>query len=281
MRVRGDHRRGEEARSAVLKLMGERYDEDGRAALVSFVDEFIAPRDPRWALAWLAGHARDAAQPVPWQPDRIATYGTLTARRPLTAAALLAAVSEGLRDVELDLATSEFDRRAMFRHASEADVRAFLGNELDRRHRAHYAITQETETSRLKKTDLRCELREAGGSVTVVEIKLLHKWKWVDLIDKLVSQLLLQYLISDRVSHGIYLLVDIGQLPIGEAPSGIADVEDLIATLRAIVSTDHRFNDRHVEVIRVQIAVPDIPVRSKRKPAVPARTETFRNASVR
>lgn len=190
-------------------------------------------------------------------------------------------MSEDLRDVELDLALSEFDRCAMFRYASETDVRAFLGKELDRRHRAHYAITEETETSRLKKTDLRCELRGAGGSVTVVEIKLLHKWKWVDLIDKLVSQLLLQYLISDRVSHGIYLLVDIGQLPIGEAPSGIVDIEDLIATLRAIVSTDHRFNDRHLEINRVQIAVPDIPVRSKRKVAVSVRTKTCRNASVR
>jgi hypothetical protein len=236
--------------------------------LEDFIKRYIEPYDARWASAWLAGHARDAADQGPWTIEEIASDGLLTARRPRSAQALLDAVLQGLRDIELDLATSEFDRRALFREASETDVRAFIGHELDRRHRDHYAITQETVTAGEKRSDLRCELREGDGSVTVVEIKLLHGWTWAELIDKLVTQLLQQYLISERVAHGIYLLVDIGRPPKGETPpEGIVDVEGLVQALRDIVRADARFDGRTVEIMRLRINVPPPRSRPQRKSA--------------
>jgi hypothetical protein len=268
MRVRDDRRRGEEVRGAVLKLLGQRHDAEGRVALEDFIKRYIEPYDVRWASAWLAGHARDAAEQAPWTIEEIASYGLLTARRPRSAQALLDAVLQGLRDIELDLASSEFDRRALFREASETDVRAFIGHELDRRHRNHYAITQETVMAGEKRSDLRCELREGDGSVTVVEIKLLHGWTWAELIDKLVSQLLQQYLISDRVAHGIYLLLDIGRPPKGETPpDGIIDVEGLVQVLRDMVRDDPRFQNRVVEIMKLGIDVPPPRSRRPRKPA--------------
>lgn len=264
IRARGAQRRGEEVRGAVLKLLSERTDQVGRRELEAFVAEVVEPRDPHWARIWLAGHARDAAQPVPWTLDSIADYGAVSVRKPTNANELLTAVAQGIRDVELDLDTSEFDQRGLFREASESDVRAFLGRHLDRHHRAQYAITQETETSQAKRTDLRCELRETGGSVAVVEIKLLHRWSWDELLDKLTSQLLTQYLISPRVSHGIYLLIDMGKPPKNETPVGIVDIKGLVERLREIVRTDRRFEGKAVEIMTMRIKVPPAPTRKRK-----------------
>lgn len=262
MRRRDDQRIGEEARSAVLNLMGERHDAEGRAALEGFIAEHVTERDARWASAWLSRHSRDAAEPTPWTLDGIASYGAATARRPTSAGELLDAVVAGLQAVATDLASSEFDRRALFRDAVETDVRAFLGHELDRRHGGNYSITQETVTAREKRTDLRCELRTPGGPVAVVEIKLVHRWTWAQLLDKVVTQLLEQYLISDRVSHGAYVLVDLGRPPKGPPPpGGPADVEGLIEAIRDIVRTDARFEGRTVRTELLRIDVPPHPSR--------------------
>lgn len=261
MRTRDDQRIGEEVRGAVMNLLSERYDPQGRSALERFIELHVRPVDQRWADSWLAKHSRDAAEREPWPAEEIATYGAITARRPRTADALQSMVVEGLRDIEVELEGSEFDRRALFRDASENDMRAFLGHELDRRHRQHYAITQETVTAREKRTDLRCELREPTGSVTVVELKLLHGWSWVQLMDKIVTQLLEQYLISDRVVHGIYLIIDLGRPPKGEAPPGIVDVESLVEALQALVRSDARFQGRSVAVEMMRIDVPPKPQR--------------------
>lgn len=270
MRRRDDRRRGEEVRSAVLKLLGERRDDAGRAALETFIAAHVRPSHPRWAESWLASHARDAAEPAPWGLARIAGYGAGATRRPENAGELAKAVADGLRDLELDLATSEFDRRALFRDADEASVRAFVGDALDRAHRHQFAITQETETARAKRTDLRFELRSDAGPVTVVEIKVLDRWTWSELIEKLTSQLLSQYLLSDRVSHGIYLIVDTGGRPKGEPPESITDVDGLVEELRRIARSDDRFASRPVEVVRIRIEVPP-----KRQRATGARSGTW------
>jgi len=268
VRRRDDQRIGEEVRHAVMNMLGERHDVDGRAALERFVDEHVAGRDARWARAWLSRHSRDAAEPAPWTLADIAAYGVGLARRPRSAEELLNAVVDGLRAVERDLASSEFDRRALFANASEADVRAFFGHELDHRHRGHYAITQETVTAREKRTDLRCELRVPGGPVAVVEIKLLHGWTWTELLDKVVTQLLEQYLISDRVAHGAYVIVDLGRPPKGRPPvGGPTDAAGLVEALRAIVRTDARFDGRSVRVELLHIEVP--PPVGRRAPSRP------------
>jgi len=265
MRVRDDRRRGEDVRAALLNMLGERRDPEGRAVLEAFVETHIRPRDPRWADAWLGGHAQDAAEPAPWTIQESAFYGSAAVRRPETADDLLAAVMQGLRDIERDLDTSEFDRRALFRDASETDVRAFLGHELDQRHREQYSVTQESETARAKRPDLRCALRAGGPWVAVVEIKLVHRWTWTVLLEKLVTQLLEQYLISDRVARGVYLLVDMGRLPIGTPPDGIETIEDLMSELRTIVRTDPRFADRPTEIMRLRIAMPPKQTRPRKK----------------
>ncbi len=257
VRRRDERRVGEEVRGAVMNLLGERHDVDGRAALERFVEEHVVVRDGKWARVWLSLHSRDAAEPAPWTLADIASYGAGLTRMPHSADELLNAVVDGLRAIERDLASSEFDRRALFADASEAGVRAFLGHELDRRHRRHYAITQETVTAREKRTDLRCELRVPGGPVAVVEIKLLHGWTWTELLDKVVTQLLEQYLISDRVAHGAYVIVDVGRPPKGRPPAGgPTDAPGLVEALRTIVRTDARFDGRSVRVELLRIEVP-------------------------
>lgn len=267
MRVRDDRRRAEEVRAATLNLLGERRDAEGRAALEDFIETYVRPHDPRWANAWLSGHAQDAAKPAPWPIEDAVNYGSTVVRQPTTADELLAAVLHGLRDIERDLATSEFDRRALFRSASETDVRAFLGHELDLRHREQYSVTQESETSRAKRPDLRCELRAGGDWVAVVEVKLVHGWTWDQLLDKLITQLLQQYVISDRVARGVYLLVDMGRVPQGTPPAGVTNLDDLMDALRDIVRTDARFEGRPVEVMRMHIAVPPAPSRTRKSKA--------------
>jgi hypothetical protein len=140
-----------------------------------------------------------------------------------------------IAELEQELANSEFDRRGLFPTTIlESDFRAWLGHALDSRRRPWFSIVQEAETAGANRTDLRIELRSAGGAVVVIEIKLAHRWSYDDLFGKFHSQLVQQYLITPRVRHGIYLLVDLGTKPTGTMADGSTpSVADIVATLNS------------------------------------------------
>lgn len=233
-------------RGNVGELLSVSFDAAEREALEQLLCAYIVPVSPEWADRWRSRYERRAVKPGAWSHAMILETADDFAAAPTSGDELFARVSDMIGDIEKELADSEFDRRGLFPATIlEADFRAWLGHALDSRRRPWFSIVQEAETSAAARTDLRIELRGAGNALVIVEIKLLHGWKYEELLDKFRSQLVDRYLLTDRVRHGIYLIVDLGKTPKGSLPNGTTPGSDEIAAIlngeaRALADSDGR-----------------------------------------
>lgn len=225
-------------RGDVGEMLSAEFDAAERAALDDLLATYVTPVSPGWANRWRDRHTKLAVKPAAWSHAAIVEAADDLTGAPSSGDELFARISEMIADLEDELARGEFDRRGLFTPTiREADFRAWLGHALDNRRRPWFSIVQEAETSSAKRTDLRIELRATGNAVVVIEIKLLHRWTYEDLIDKFQSQLVGQYLLTDRVRHGIYLVVDLGKRAKGAMPDGsMPGADEVVALLNEVAS---------------------------------------------
>ncbi|KQN80551.1 hypothetical protein ASE91_11195 [Sphingomonas sp. Leaf62] len=276
---RGPRQRAEEVRRHVSAMLDQDYTPEGRAVLENFVSTRIAPRYGDWARHWLVKHAHDAARPRPWTMDDIRRHEAELGRLPADGDALMDLVVMTIAGIERDLAASEFDRRGLLhKNMIEAEFRAWLGHELDRRHRAWYSVTQESVTAGENRTDLRIELRLGGDEVVVVEIKIAHRWSRQELHDKLRTQLVDQYLIDGRTRRGIYLIVDLGLQPYGQMSDGSKPtLSEIVAVLDTQIGTDPALRHARLAVQTFKVARPPRKV----KTVGSGKLDTSRNSPAR
>jgi hypothetical protein len=233
-------------RGNVGELLSINFDPAERHALEDLLTRYIAPVSTEWADRWRNRYEQRSVKPRAWSHAMILETAEEFAAAPTSGDELFARVSDMISDLEMELEGSEFDRRGLFPASIlEADFRAWLGHALDSRRRPWFSIVQEAETSGAARTDLRIELRATGNALVIVEIKLLHGWKYEELLDKFRSQLVDRYLLTDRVRHGIYLIVDLGKKPKGSLPNGTTPGSDEIAAIlneeaRALADSDGR-----------------------------------------
>ncbi len=233
-------------RGNVGELLSGNFDAAERDALEQLLRAYIVPVSPEWADRWRNRYEQRSVKPGAWSHAMILETANDFAAAPTSGDELFGRVSDMIGDIEKELADSEFDRRGLFPATIlEADFRAWLGHALDSRRRPWFSIVQEAETSGAARTDLRIELRGTGNALVIVEIKLLHGWKYEELLDKFRSQLVDRYLLTDRVRHGIYLIVDLGKKPKGSLPNGTTPGSDEIAATlngeaRALADSDGR-----------------------------------------
>lgn len=222
-------------RSNVSDLLSANYDAAEREALERLITTYVEPASALWADRWRNRYERGAAKPGPWPQSQIVEVGHGLTAAPASGQNLLERVAELVADLEVELAKSEFDRRGLFSTSIlEADFRAWLGHALDGRRRPWFSIVQEAETANEARTDLRLEQRGTGNALVIIEIKLVHRWSYDDLLDKFRSQLVDRYLLNERTRHGLYLLVDLGGKPTGTMPDGSTpDIASLAAMLNA------------------------------------------------
>lgn len=208
-------------RGSVGELLEADFDAAERDVLERLLASHVVPVSPGWADRWRNRYAQRSVRPRPWSHETVLAFGEELGAAPATGGELHVRVGRMIADLQRELATAEFDRRGLFPTTIlESDFRAWLGHALDGRRRPWFSIVQEAETAAAARTDLRIELRGAGAAVVVVEIKLIHRWEYGELLESFRSQLVDRYLLSDRVSHGIYLLVDLGRRPKGTMPDG-------------------------------------------------------------
>lgn len=226
-------------RSSIGELLSADFDTAERDALERLLEAHVVPVSSEWADRWRHRYGQQAVKPRPWTHATIIGMGGDLAEAPASGDELLARISAMVADLEQELATAEFDRRGLFPTTIlESDFRAWLGHALDSRRRPWFSIVQEAETSSATRTDLRIELRSTGSAIVVIEIKLLHGWKYEELLDKFRSQLVDQYLLTPRVRHGIYLIVDLGKKAKGAMPDGSTPTCEDIATMLNATSAD-------------------------------------------
>lgn len=226
-------------RGSIGELLSADFDTAERDALERLLNAHVVPVSSEWADRWRHRYGQQAVKPRPWLPATIMGMGSDLAEAPASGDELFVRVSAMVADLEKELATAEFDRRGLFPTTMlESDFRAWLGHALDNRRRPWFSIVQEAETSSATRTDLRIELRGTGNAIVVIEIKLVHGWKYDELIDKFRSQLVDQYLLTPRGRHGIYLLVDLGKKAKGAMPDGSTPACEDIVTMLNSTSAD-------------------------------------------
>ena len=261
----------QDLRDSALQQLAETPTAGARQALRGLLalPEFADATD--WIAILLRRQAERAARPQPWSPSQVQEYCRVWARAPRTTGELYALLIELIRAIELDLKTSEFDRRAAFRGMSERTLRSWIGEELRRRSNGWFSVTQETVTAGEKRMDLRCEAA-GGDAICVIELKIAGaSWPKLTLFEHLETQLADQYLISRRVRSGIYLVADLGRKAKFDTPGGSADFDGLVAALQ-LFGEEVRAARPKIEDLGVMSFVVDVPAVSKRRSAAAAKT---------
>jgi hypothetical protein len=95
--------------------------------------------------------------------------------------------------------------------SDEYELQRFVARELERESRGLYSLERESEVIDEKRTDIRIK-SNALGPVTI-EVKWADRWSFDDLVGKIQTQLVDQYLRARRSRHGVYLVAYRGVLP--------------------------------------------------------------------
>lgn len=255
--VTGRHN-AQELRTGLVSILSNNTTSAARAALQDLLGapEFADYAD--WIRRQLREQAALAVKPRAWPTAAFAEFFAAWQKRPTTAGELHDLVVRQLTAIVHDLATSEFDLRGLFKKPRETEVRAFLGRALKARSMNWFGVTQETVTAGENRTDLRIEGRSHRDEIVVVELKLAGNWTGDVLMQKLEEQLLDQYLISRKVRHGIYLVVDLGKTTPWTLEGRSVSFEALTQALqeRAAVLQDASDHVDRIEVLALSILQP-------------------------
>lgn len=255
--VTGRHN-AQEFRSGVVNVLARNTSSAARAALEGLLaePEFAGYGD--WIHRQLREQAAKAAEPPPWPASDFAEFATAWQKRPATVGELHDLVARQITAIVHDLATSEFDLRGLFKKPRETEVRAFLGQALKARSMNWFGVTQETVTAGENRTDLRIEGRSDRDEIVVIELKLAGNWTGDVLMSKLEEQLLGQYLISRKVRHGIYLLIDLGKPSPWTLEGRSVSFEELAQALSERAAALQEANDHvdRIEVLALEILQP-------------------------
>lgn len=233
--VTGRHN-AQELRDSLPPLLARDTTPAGRAALHTLAQTPPFVEHRHWMERLLRSQANEAAMPAAWTASEVISFFAAFMKPPADAGELCNLVERHLMAIAGDLATSEFDRRGLFVSAREADVRAFLGEELEARSRGWYSVTQETVTADEKRYDLRIEGRPGRNEVVIVELKVAGKsWTGDELVGHVETQLAGQYLISRKVRFGIYAVVDLQRKASWSMASGEhRTLDQLLGDMRAV-----------------------------------------------
>lgn len=254
----------ERVRGALPTLIAGHTTQGARDVLEALaVSPEFAPY-PGWLERLRDTQAMNAASPAAWPQRSVAVFLARFLKPPASASELRQLIERQLEAILADLIDSEFDRRGLFREALERDVRAFLGDALRLRAQNWYSVTQETVTASEKRMDLRIEGRPGHDEVVIIEIKIAgSSWKGDQLVDHIETQLVDQYLISKRVRHGIYLVIDLGQKPSWSMADGNdLSFDELVSRMTAKASTLLAMRD-HLEGLTVLGRRIEVPARPK------------------
>lgn len=258
----------ERMRGRIPGLIAEQPSTEAHQTLLDLGQHPVFAAYPSWIARMLREQALVAATPRPWSASSTAEFMATFLKRPANAEEFRRLIERQIEAIVIDLASSEFDRRGLLRDVIERDVRAFFADALQNRSQGWFSVTQETVTSGEKRTDLRIEGRSQAGEIVIVELKLAGgSWRGDQLVDHLETQLVDQYLISRRVRHGIYLVVNLGTQKSWEMTDGtIETFEGLITRMNArIPDLLTRPTVASVTVLPLRIEVPPRETR-KRKP---------------
>ena len=132
-------------------------------------------------------------------------------KTPSTIAEFRDLVRRHLSALLIKLKNSDDDESYVFRRGDgkEGDLRNWLAARLREVGDKYYSVTREQEVSNEKRPDLRIDARDGSLGQIPVEIKLADKdWTGITLLNKIETQLAMQYLRESDSHSGFYVLVN-------------------------------------------------------------------------
>jgi hypothetical protein len=165
--------------------------------------EVAAHRD--WILHLLDDRAIRDANLQEWEPADIRQFVLDHETKPKSDADLFRIIVNRLSDIKHDVESSDNSLREEVANGSDEYVlRRWLARKLAERSRDRYTIPQEEEIDQEERPDIRAEHPETWP--VSIEVKWADRWTLEELLERLETQLVGQYLRSHESRYGIYIL---------------------------------------------------------------------------
>ncbi len=172
---------------------------------------FGLTRDNRLAtFIYLRLLTQKLADSPPWTANDVRCFSTEYERDPKTDGDLFKIACDRFDDIKHDVEKSDNSLREELRAGDdEFAFRRFLARKLNERSRQRYTVPQEEEIDLRQRPDLRMENPKTAP--VSIEVKWADKWTLAELLERLESQLVGQYLRANGSRHGIYILGTFGR----------------------------------------------------------------------
>ncbi|MBR9972105.1 hypothetical protein [Magnetospirillum sulfuroxidans] len=168
---------------------------------------FVCQRD---RLLHLANERAKREAERNWTVRDVADFAQRFTKPPTTADELFDIVCWRLEDIVEDAENGDFSLRGTFgSYDHERVLQVWLARQLELTSRKFYTVERESEVLFADRPDLR--LRYPGLDPVTLEVKWAHKehWSYSTLLEALETQLIGQYMRSNRSRYGIYFLATV------------------------------------------------------------------------
>jgi hypothetical protein len=195
----------------------------GRDYLVKSLTEF--PGEPTYRalirlaakpeLKSIAGRLLHAARTraledseIAWRAADVLHFEQETAKEPQTARELFELILRQLDEIRDDLESGDFSQAALLKLAKRKEdyFQTWVAEQLELRSRRLYTVTRESQVRNAKRPDIVVQRTKVNVRIPL-EIKVAESWSGTALRAALDRQLIGQYQIDRKATHGLLLLI--------------------------------------------------------------------------
>lgn len=174
-------------------------------ALRELMDEPLLAGWREWIAHLLDERRKRKADLAPWNPSDINVFENEHEVDPKTDRELFGIACKRLLELKLDVERAENSlRRELHPDYDEAELRKWLHRKLRERSRKRYTVPEEVEIDLEQRPDLRMENPKTDP--VSIEVKWAEKWSVAQMLERLETQLIGQYLRAHNSRYGIYVL---------------------------------------------------------------------------
>lgn len=192
-------------RDGLITYLGETDEREATSVLreLSFDDALSSRRD--WILHLIDARLIQDADIETWQAADVRAFASDYETDPKSDADLFKIVCNRLSDIKHAVERSDNSlREEVEPKADEYVLRRFIARKLTERSNLRYTVPQESEIDRKQRPDIRIE--NPRTDPVSIEVKWADNWTLAELLERLETQLVGQYLRSHHSRYGIYFL---------------------------------------------------------------------------
>lgn len=240
----------QDLRNSLLSRLAQSPSPEASAVLRDLLTEPTLAGHRDWIRHLLDQRRWQDAERQPWEPADIRSFASEYETDPKTAQNLFAIVLNRLSDIQHDVERSDNSlREEVAESVDEYVLRRWLARKLNERSRERYTVPQEEEIDQKQRPDLRVENPKTHP--VSIEVKWADNWTLQELLERLESQLVGQYLRAHHSRHGIYLLASDGRKRHWQDGDGKRITFEEVSTRLTAKAAEIEAENTDVDVVRV------------------------------